>query len=235
MRFLHPATRLLPATFLFFTCFQAGTSDADAVGVRVTSLDYDGTARYIVPENGALGQTWTMAGFDDTSWSVGDGPFGFGYDTSSLAPTTDLEAAMSGINPSAYFRFSFDLSFSNSSQLEALSLAMYYDDGFVAFINGTQVASSNVAGIPAWDSEATVSRTVNDADPPVEFDLTAFTGSLISGTNVLAIQGLNLSVANNDFLIAPILEVTINSIPEPQAPLLLIGGTLLACRRRVCP
>lgn len=215
---------------LLFGALAISTSPARAVGVLVTALDFDSPGRVLVPTDNALALDWTTTGFDDSGWAAGDAPFGFGY-SGSLAPGTDLQSAMQGISASAYMRFDFDLSFTSTVQIEGFSLGMYYDDGFVAYLNGTEVLSVNAPASPDWSSTATASHTAVDTSLPT-FDLIAFKGALISGTNVLAVHGLNQSAADADFLIAPVVEVTIGAIPEPQATLLLAAGTFWLLGRR---
>ena len=58
---------------------------------------------------------------------------------------TDLSDAMYGVNASAYLRVPFEYdSAALPGGLSALTLGMKYDDGFVAYLNGTEVARRNV-------------------------------------------------------------------------------------------
>jgi len=82
---------------------------------------------------------------------------------------------------------------------------MWYEDGFVAYLNGTKVAESNAPASPAWDSAATAERTKPEAILRQDFDITAHMGLLHAGTNVLAVQGLNAAAADGDFLLLPVL------------------------------
>ena len=59
-----------------------------------------------------------------------------------------------------------------------------------------------------WNSVATASRSPQDSALAEEIDLTASLGLLTVGTNVLAIQGLNCSPSDRDFLILPELAGT---------------------------
>ncbi|MGI9242374.1 MAG: lamin tail domain-containing protein, partial [Verrucomicrobiales bacterium] len=116
---------------------------------------------------------------------------------------TDISAQMEGINPGAYVRIPFAVS--DVTALDSLSLAMQYNDGFVAYLNGTRVASSNApAGTPAWNGTATAARSTTDAFVPENFNLTAHTGLLTNGQgNVLAIHGLNINTPDDSFLVLP--------------------------------
>lgn len=56
---------------------------------------------------------------------------------------------------------------------------------------------------PAWDSMATVERSLEQALAAEEFSLDRYQDLLVIGTNVLAIHGLNASFADPDFLALP--------------------------------
>ena len=114
---------------------------------------------------------------------------------------TDVETEMHGVNATVFSRIDFDVG--NSGRFGSLQLQMQYDDGFVAYLNGVEIARSNVTGIPAWNSHATASRTAGEATQFESFNVTAHLSALRSGINTLAIHGLNANASDNDFLISP--------------------------------
>jgi hypothetical protein len=67
--------------------------------------------------------------------------------------------------------------------------------------------------VPAlsWNSRATAARTATQALATEVIDITAFRSALMPGGNVLAIHGLNRSIDDADFLLAP--EITANILP----------------------
>lgn len=114
----------------------------------------------------------------------------------------DIETEMAGVAAGAYLRIPFETA--DIGNLGSLTLRMRYDDGFVAYLNGVEVASRNAPAGLAWGSSADAERLSEEAMSFEEIDLTAFENLLLaSGTNVLAIHGLNLSAADGDFLITP--------------------------------
>jgi hypothetical protein len=117
---------------------------------------------------------------------------------------TDLRTAMYATNSSAYLRLPFTMT--NASEFTQLTLRVRYDDGFAAFLNGALVAADNVPDTLDWNSSATNRRPTADALQFRSFDLSAALGYLQNGTNVLAVQGLNLSATNSDFLLQVELE-----------------------------
>ena len=118
---------------------------------------------------------------------------------------TDIETVMHGVNNSAWIRIPFELT--DPSSVSQLTLDMIYDDGFIAYLNGTLVASDNAPIGPFFNSEATAQKSDATARNPVAFDLTSQIGELVTGTNVLAIWGLNY-MDDGDFFQSPELIAT---------------------------
>lgn len=123
----------------------------------------------------------------------------------SLAPVigTDIAAAMRNVNSSALVRIPFTVA--DPSGLDLLVLRMRYDDGFIAYLNGTEIARRNApAGLtPAFNAAATTSRSGGAGLTLEEMDASRYAPLLVAGTNVLAIQGLNSSAGDPDFLVLP--------------------------------
>lgn len=160
-------------------------------------------ARALIPTGGTLGLTWTQAAFNDSSWSAGT--TGVGYDYMEY---TGLDVgAMRNRNSTVYIRIPFTAA--ETTNLGKLVLKMRYEDGFVAWLNGREVARANApqASQPAWDAGAVVNRDDAEAVVAQEFDITAHKDALLSGVNVLAIQGLNSSLSSSDLLILPELAI----------------------------
>ncbi len=75
-----------------------------------------------------------------TSWTNTTG-MGVGFDTNGTLTTsinTDVETEMRGVNASAYLRAPFTVS--NPLTVTGLTMPITYDDGFVAYLNGSEVA-----------------------------------------------------------------------------------------------
>jgi len=113
--------------------------------------------------------------------------------------TTDVKSLMYGSNATAYIRIPFNVI--DPSSLAGLKLQMRFDDGFVAYLNGHLVASSNAPAALAWNSAAAQRHLDLDAVKWTQFDLGSALPYLQAGANVLAIQGLNISATNTDFLL----------------------------------
>lgn len=114
---------------------------------------------------------------------------------------TDLISQMSGVNSSAFVRLPFSVT--DPSDYDTLTLDLQYDDGFIAYLNGTLVTSTNAPASPVFNSASTAVRDDAEAVQFESFDLSAHLGLLQPGSNVLAIQALNLSAGDDDLLLTP--------------------------------
>ncbi len=147
------------------------------------------------------GDGWNDAGFDDSSWL--SGPSGFGYDDGDdNTVLSDMEDGYISV----YARKEFTVA--DPGAIAALMLSMDYDDGFVAYLNGTEIARDNVTGTPpdyntAADSNHEASGGGSGASPVETYNIDP--GLLVAGTNVLAVQGHNQSIGSSDFSLIPTL------------------------------
>jgi hypothetical protein len=136
----------------------------------------------------------------------GDTPGGY-TDTIS----SDVQADMFGNNSSVYLRIPFEVT--DLSSFNQLTLFMQYDDGFVAYINGTEAARGNApgdVGMPvAFDAAAFDSRPDAEAIEFSRIDISDVQGGLQIGENILAIHGLNVTADNADFLLSAKLDAAL--------------------------
>ena len=143
--------------------------------------------------------------FNDSTWTACT--TGLGYDTNGgLAPwiVTDCRAALQGINTSLVFRRTFSVP--NPALYSSYLLRMKYEDGFVAYLNGTEIGRTNFLGTPVYNSKATTA--VDETLVNSWTDFTIPPSAVRTGTNVLAIQGLNSSTSSSDFLLLPEITAT---------------------------
>lgn len=119
---------------------------------------------------------------------------------------TDLRSQMLGHNSSAYLRLPFLVD--DPARWAELALRVKFEDGLMAWLNGVPVAESNAPALAAWNAAATTRRAASDATRFTTFDLVSHLPLLRPGTNLLALQGLNLDPANPDFLLLCELEAS---------------------------
>lgn len=113
---------------------------------------------------------------------------------------TDLRSTMHGQNASAFLRIPFTLT--SLPEFDSLQLRIQYDAGFVAYLNGVEVARRQATSL-AWNAAATSARSRGDARQFEEIDLVGAARWLRIGTNVLAFHGLNEASDGASFLIRP--------------------------------
>ena len=118
----------------------------------------------------------------------------------------DLQARMWNQNASAFVRVPFTL----TNSPNRLTLRVRYDDGFVAYLNGVEVARRNAPATPAWNAAATADRNLAGAITEETMDVSAGLAALVAGTNVLAVQVLNAAASNPDLLFQ--VELTASSL-----------------------
>ena len=158
---------------------------------------------------------WTLLDFDDGHWFTGPTPIGYDADAtdglqefgSDLALATpdafdgEVPVLIRYINPRTgsivavpetgqermlYLRHSFVLT--NPTALTELKLEVAYKDGFVAYLNGTEIARRGLGQVGTnitFDRWATKPNRRTNAR---KIDISEHLGLLIEGTNVLAIQ-----------------------------------------------
>ncbi|MBI4603237.1 MAG: lamin tail domain-containing protein [Planctomycetes bacterium] len=146
-------------------------------------------------------EAWRGLGFDDAGWLEGPAPIGF-ESTATPEFATKLEDMLNNYL-SVFFRKEFDLP--SKDGVDKLILKLGFDDGFVAYLNGTEVARKNVrAGEEKYSDRAIAPGETKVGDAREEFDLSQFIGNLlVAGRNVLAVQVHNSSMTSNDFGFAP--------------------------------
>jgi hypothetical protein len=179
---------------------SAQTAQADT---STTLVPENAPKRVLVPTK-AVDNAWrSEVRFDDSAWtSVTSGPGGVGYERGSGYEqylSIDLGTQMYNKQATCYIRIPFTLS---NTVYSNLLLKMRYDDGFIAYLNGTEVARRNFTGNPQWNS-------VGDRDNPdaaavgqETIDISTYMGALRTGANLLAIHGLNGTLDSSDLLIS---------------------------------
>lgn len=129
-----------------------------------------------------IGTTWTEPAYDDSTWASGPSELGYGDgDEATVIPAGSTPRPLT-----AYFRSTFDVA--NPGAVSALTLDVVRDDGAVVYINGVEVARSNMpAGTitlntPAssgfWDRPTETTPVTFSVDPNV----------LVAGTNTIAVE-----------------------------------------------
>ncbi len=207
-----PATEFSPAYPAQFPDISYGSSSNTS---EVKWVQQSTAVKAFVPADTSLIPQWRTPGFDDASWTAGT--FGVGYfnsgSTANLGVNFGAGSAtpMNGANTGrhSYTRAAFTVPDRNG--VVSLKLRMNYDDGFVAWINGTLAASS--AGAPTSDPISINALVANHGSGAFEnFNLPPATvAALVNGTNILAIEGFNQSTSSSDAIVIAELIASLSS------------------------
>lgn len=152
--------------------------------VSSTLFNENSQWKYYYQGDGFEDTSWTTASFDDSAWSTGKGKMGYATTTTSYNTLLDFGDNSTAKPITAYFRNTFNISDVNG--LEYLKLELMYDDGYVIYINGTEVARDNIEGTVIGTTLATDYK--NDEEVTLNLKLSDLTGILRKGTNTIAIE-----------------------------------------------
>ncbi len=152
----------------------------------------------------AVSSRWRTLEYDDSGWELG--PSGIGYGDDDDATVLD-DMRQTDDNPgyvSVFMRKEFTVN--DLDTFDEVALDIFYDDGFVAYINGTEVARANMREqFPRYDDLA--SATVDDYPERFQGSVGNVSELLLPGTNLLAIQLHNTSPTSSDASMIPTLYV----------------------------
>lgn len=197
-KWLLPSLTLQPNDLLLL--FASGKDRGQSLDWD-TIIDDGATWRYF-PGSSEPPADWADLQFDDSSWSMGASALGHGY--SNVRTVVGAETV--------YLRHTFALTQAQLDFLRQLWLHVDFDDGFVAYLNGTEVARENV-GFPgvgvAHDELAfdTHRGVLQWSQPPPGYRVDGFADLLQVGLNTLAVQAHNYEPFGGDLCVSPFLTL----------------------------
>lgn len=156
---------------------------------------------------------WTLDVFDDAGWAMGVGPLGYDASADYLLGTNLLE--MRNVALTLFMRNRFSVSQAEIDSSGDLQLSIDYDDGFVAYLNGQEVARRNVGspGVPTtWNQPASGSHGAsrdNGGNNPAQIATFTVSKSILrSGENLFTAVAHNTSTGSSDLLVDPTLSTS---------------------------
>ena len=156
--------------------------------------------------NNSTPNNWFEIGFDDNSWLTGKG--GFGYEDND-----DSTIVQPCISVSIRKKFTV----TNKNDIAAALLHVDYDDAFIAWINGVEIArSAGLSGTNVqWDTPSSQSHEAvmfNGGIPQAFYiNYNQLQSILTQGENVFAVEVHNTSISSSDLSIRPYLSFGISS------------------------
>ena len=209
-KWVFPQTVLAPGAYLRI---WASNKDRVAGGTYRTLVNQGDNFRYIIPTSNPS-SSWINLNYNDSSWQQGTSGFGYADgDDSTIVPNGTR---------SVYVRKTFtvnDLEF-----MDKLWFDIDFDDGFVAYINGVEIARSNIIGDrPNYNAQTITDREAKmwQSGSPVRFPINDIQTLLVDGENVLSIQVHNHNTNSSDMTLIPFLSAfylgsTNDGIPPPS-------------------
>ncbi|MDH5610051.1 MAG: CotH kinase family protein, partial [Cyclobacteriaceae bacterium] len=140
------------------------------------------------PGNTPVDPNWKSVSYDDSAWLSGMGGIGYGDgdDKTVIDPVLSL-----------FYRRAFDVP--DASAINQALLHIDFDDAFVAYLNGVEIARANI-GVkgdnPAYNQPADGLREITGT--PEGFLVDSIQSLIVTGTNVLAVQVHNQDISSSD-------------------------------------
>jgi len=129
------------------------------------------------------GTAWQNLSYSDSAWSVGNAQLGYGDGDENTV--ISYGSSSSNKHICYYFRKTFNVSNPNANT--ALKISLLRDDGAVVYINGTEVARSNMpSGTITYTTLA--ASTVAGSSENTFFEYYAPATVLNSGQNIIAVE-----------------------------------------------
>ncbi|WP_167616746.1 CotH kinase family protein [Maribellus sediminis] len=170
--------------------------------------------QYALSNNGAPNSNWRNVDFDATGWSEGKGGIGYAdNDDNTIIEQTNA----------LFLRRTFSIH--DKAEIQTALLSIDYDDAFVAYLNGQEIARSAglSAGFPAFDEISTVNHEARIYQggnyESYLIDKSKLNELLLTGTNVLAVEIHNSSVNSSDMSSTLLLSVEVDSEERRYLPM----------------
>jgi hypothetical protein len=157
-----------------------------------------------------IGMTWVAEPFDDSGWQ--GGAYGVGYDT-GLGETAE-NLIETPVPPGLYSIFTRAwFSVDDAESIDEVRLAADYDDGYAAWINGTEIYRSTeiFEGPMTWDSGSRPHESSNGDEPVLDPAINVSAAALPvlhDGLNLLAIGVWNVAPTSEDLVLVPALTTS---------------------------
>lgn len=196
LKWVFPSTSIAASGFL--TLFASGMPvvPGQTVNHYETAILPTSPWKYLIPD-ASTPTTWKNLGFDASLWT--NATLGIGYGDGDDA--TDLGSATTSV----FVLHNFLIS--DTSKIVEAILDLDYDDGFVAYLNGVEIARAGLTNNPVlWDDfssdhEAVMYQGGNPAR--YNIDPNILSNAMKNGSNVLAIEVHNTSAASSDLSLIP--------------------------------
>lgn len=192
----------------YMVYFASGRDIATDISYWHTVVDLADEWRYRAPTSD-LGTSWRTSTTATSTWSIGKSGIGYSDNDDSTVVNQTI---------SLYMQYTFDLT--EAAGVNIAALYMDYDDGFIAYLNGTEIArSSNMGGYGdefAWNGVALSGREaiMYNGNAPEMYEVSNYIDQLLDGENLLAIEVHNVSATSSDLTSIPLLLLGFNKVQD---------------------
>ncbi len=194
---------------IFFICLS-NFLQGQKINHWETAIYAQDTWKYFVG-NAEPNTFWRVITYDDSKWLSGKGGFGYGDgdDSTVIAPCYAV-----------FLRKSFHVT--DTSKILTALINLDFDDGFIAYINGIEVARYGISGnypaynVPALDHEAKVYN--GGSYDYFQINKVLLRKCLMNGDNMLSIQVHNVSIGSSDLSAIPFLSFGLRDDMEYYRP-----------------
>jgi hypothetical protein len=160
-------------------------------------------------QGGLSSSSWRERTFDDAAWAQGAGPLGYGEPY--IATTVAYGSSTSNRHITTYFRRTFDVA--DPSIVMGIVGRVMYDDGFVAYLNGTEIAR---AGLPSGEISSTTLASGHVAHNSHNyFNWDAARSLLRAGSNTLAFEVHQQTATSGDLVFDAEIQLEVPADPSP--------------------
>ncbi len=203
-QWIFPNISVKPGQYLLV--FASGKDRSEPPVNWNTIISSGDTWKYLVPTSEPT-SNWRLNSFSDTNWLSGISGFGFGDDD---------DATYVNVPRSIFLRKKFTVT--DVASVRKLVLNMDYDDGFVAYLNGVEIARAQITGTnPRFDVIAAGHEALMyQGSSPEKFEISNPASVLKTGENILAIQVHNSGTTSSDLSAIPFLSVATVDKPANQ-------------------
>ena len=154
---------------------------------------------------------WSQLSFNDTGWSRGAAPLGYGDD--NIVTTVGNGGVASAKYITTWFRHSFRID--DLSGFQAITLGLIRDDGAAVYLNGREIFRSNMP-TGTLLANTLASSVTSGSDETTLFEAELPSTLFVRGTNVLAVEVHQASASSIDIRFA--LQISGLLRPTQRAP-----------------
>jgi len=197
-KWVIPKISLLPNKHLIL--FASGKDRLGTINHWETVIR-EGDLWNYTPGASTIPADWNTLNFDDSNWLSGTSGFGYG-DNDDATIINDLV--------SLYIRKKFEIE--DTADVTDAVLHIDYDDAFIAYLNGHEIARANIgsSGIPVSYNQFANSdheAEMYNGNNPEKFEIGYAKSYLKNGENILSIQVHNKSATSSDMSLIPFLSL----------------------------